>query len=122
MEPYRAFVGDKLPDDQLTYGYQMQSLFVGAGITLANLSLFAFQHWFSTPVEGGGLFSGTEESVSSIPTWVYYSFFLGALASIGTILWSVWKTPEGGIRVVLLTDDNFSFLQSTQFHEFALVE
>lgn len=94
MEPYRAFVGDKLPDDQLTYGYQMQSLFVGAGITLANLSLFAFQHWFSTPVEGGGLFSGAEETVSAIPTWVYYSFFLGALASIGTVLWSVWKTPE----------------------------
>ena len=94
MEPYRAFVGDKLPDDQLTYGYQMQSLFVGAGITLANLSLFMFQHWFSTPAEGGGLFNGAEEGVSSIPTWVYYSFFLGALASIGTVLWSVWKTPE----------------------------
>ncbi|WP_417950225.1 MFS transporter [Flagellimonas meishanensis] len=94
MEPYRAFVGDKLPDSQLTFGYQMQSLFVGAGITLANLSLFMFQHWFSTPVEGGGLFDTTSETVSSIPTWVYYSFFLGALASIGTVMWSVWKTPE----------------------------
>ncbi len=94
MEPYRAFVGDKLPDSQLTFGYQMQSLFVGAGITLANLSLFMFQHWFSTPVEGGGLFDATAETVSSIPTWVYYSFFLGAIASIGTVMWSVWKTPE----------------------------
>ncbi len=94
MEPYRAFVGDKLPDSQLTFGYQMQSLFVGAGITLANLSLFMFQHWFSTPVEGGGLFDTSAETVSSIPTWVYYSFFLGAIASIGTVMWSVWKTPE----------------------------
>ncbi|BFP40108.1 MFS transporter [Flavobacteriaceae bacterium GF1] len=95
MEPYRAFVGDKLPDEQLTYGYQMQSLFVGAGITLANLSLFAFQHWFSIPAdETAGLCSTGTETVSSIPTWVYYSFFLGALASIGTVLWSVWKTPE----------------------------
>ena len=42
MEPYRAFVGDKLNDDQLTFGYQMQSLFVGAGITIANFSLFLF--------------------------------------------------------------------------------
>ena len=25
---------------------------------------------------------------------MYYSFFLGAIASIGTVLWSVWKTPE----------------------------
>ena len=94
MEPYRAFVGDKLPDSQLTFGYQMQSLFVGAGITLANLSLFMFQHWFSTPVEGAGLFDTGAEAVSSIPTWVYYSFFLGAIASIGTVMWSVWKTPE----------------------------
>nr|WP_286944249.1 MFS transporter [Allomuricauda sp.] len=94
MEPYRAFVGDKLPDEQLTFGYQMQSLFVGAGITLANLSLFMFQHWFSAPTEGGGLFGSATESANAIPTWVYYSFFLGALASIGTVMWSVWKTPE----------------------------
>lgn len=94
MEPYRAFVGDKLPDDQLTFGYQMQSLFVGAGITLANFSLFLFQDWFGASGGDAGLCSTGTETVSSIPTWVYYSFFLGAIASITTILWSVWKTPE----------------------------
>ena len=94
MEPYRAFVGDKLPDSQLTYGFQMQSLFVGAGITLANFSLFLFQDWFSVPSEAGSLCSTATEVVSAIPTWVYYSFFLGAVASLGSILWSVWKTPE----------------------------
>lgn len=95
MEPYRAFVGDNLPDGQLTYGFQMQSLFVGAGITLANFSLFLFQDWFSVPVvEGASLCSTGTEVVSAIPTWVYYSFFLGAIMSIGTILWSVLKTPE----------------------------
>ncbi|QCX01206.1 SLC45 family MFS transporter [Aggregatimonas sangjinii] len=87
MEPYRAFVGDKLPDGQLTFGYQMQSLFVGAGITIANFSLFLFQDWFSAPTE-------MVESISAIPTWVYYSFFLGAFASVATVAWSVWKTPE----------------------------
>lgn len=92
MEPYRAFVGDKLNDDQLTYGYQMQALFVGAGITIANFSLLIFQHLFSVdPSEAASL---CDETVSAIPTWVYYSFFLGAIASIGTVLWSVWKTPE----------------------------
>lgn len=88
MEPYRAFVGDKLPDEQLTFGYQMQSLFVGAGITIANFSLFLFQDWF-----GGDTANGIE-ATNAIPTWVYYSFFLGALASVGTVLWSVLKTPE----------------------------
>jgi maltose/moltooligosaccharide transporter len=87
MEPYRAFVGDKLPDNQLTFGYQMQSLFVGAGITIANFSLFLFQDWFSSP-------EGVTQAVNTIPTWVYYSFFLGAFASIATVAWSVWKTPE----------------------------
>jgi maltose/moltooligosaccharide transporter len=85
MEPYRAFVGDKLNDKQLTFGFQMQSLFVGAGIVLANFSIFLFQDWF-----GGGEVTEGE----SIPKWLYYSFFLGAIASVGTILWSVLKTPE----------------------------
>lgn len=84
MEPYRAFVGDKLPDSQLSIGYQMQSLFVGAGILLANASIFLFQDWF-----GGG-----EEISGQIPKWLYYSFFIGSFLSIATILWSVLKTPE----------------------------
>ncbi|NER09506.1 MFS transporter [Muriicola jejuensis] len=94
MEPYRAFIGDKLPDNQLTYGFQMQSLFVGAGITLANFSLFLFQDWFSVPQVAGDLCTSGTEAVTAIPKWVYYSFFLGAFASVTTILWSVWKTPE----------------------------
>ena len=87
MEPYRAFVGDKLPDDQLSFGYQMQSLFVGAGIVLANASIFIFQDWFSEP-------SVVTSETQGIPTWLYYSFFIGAILSISTILWSVLKTPE----------------------------
>ncbi|MCJ7467228.1 MAG: MFS transporter [Maribacter sp.] len=86
MEPYRAFVGDKLPNRQLSLGYQMQSLFVGAGIVLANASIFLFQDWF------GG--EGTIDAVGSIPKWLYYSFFIGAVLSVTTILWSVLKTPE----------------------------
>jgi len=84
MEPYRAFVGDKLPDAQLSIGYQMQSLFVGAGILLANASIFLFQDWF-----GGG-----QEIEGTVPKWLYYSFFIGSFLSIVTILWSVLKTPE----------------------------
>ncbi|WP_423809701.1 MFS transporter [Polaribacter atrinae] len=87
MEPYRAFVGDKLPNKQLSFGYQMQSLFVGAGIVLANASIFLFQDWF-------GAEETTSTAATSIPQWLYYSFFIGAILSIATILWSVLKTPE----------------------------
>jgi len=83
MEPYRAFVGDKLPDEQLNLGYLMQSLFVGAGILLANGSVVLFQDLF-----------GGEEASQGVPTWLYYSFFIGSFLSISTILWSVLKTPE----------------------------
>ena len=84
MEPYRAFVGDKLPEKQLSFGYQMQSLFVGGGILLAMGSIILFQDWFG----------GDTEAAGSIPKWLYYSFFIGAALSILTILWSVLKTPE----------------------------
>ena len=85
MEPYRAFVGDKLSEKQLSLGYQMQSLFVGAGILLANFSIILFQD----------LFGGEKiEVVGSIPDWLYYSFFIGGFLSIATILWSVLKTSE----------------------------
>ncbi|WP_111309193.1 MFS transporter [Confluentibacter sediminis] len=87
MEPYRAFVGDKLPNKQLSFGYQMQSLFVGAGIVLANASIFLFQDWF-----GGA--ETVSDTAKAIPQWLYYSFFIGAILSVGTILWSVLKTPE----------------------------
>ena len=81
MEPYRAFVADKLNDDQQPTGFQMQSFFTGFGQTLANLSLFIF------PM----IFIG---KTGSLPTWVYASFFLGAVCSIGSIWWSMHTTTE----------------------------
>lgn len=85
MEPYRAFVGDKLPENQLSMGFQMQSLFVGAGILLANGSIVLFQYlWGDQSIEVAG----------KIPQWLYYSFYIGGILSLTTILWSVFKTPE----------------------------
>jgi len=81
MEPYRAFVADKLNEEQQPTGFQMQSFFTGFGQTLANLSLFIF------PL----IFIG---KTGSLPTWVYASFFLGALCSIGSIWWSMYTTSE----------------------------
>lgn len=85
MEPYRAFVGDKLPEKQLSLGYQMQSLFVGAGILLANGSIVLFQYLFGAE---------SADVAGTIPQWLYYSFYIGAFLSLTTILWSVLKTPE----------------------------
>ena len=86
MEPYRAFVADKLPADQQPMGFLTQSFFTGLGITLANFSLAFFQ-WAIT----GETHPGFKQS---IPYWVFGSFFLGAICSITSVLWSVYKTPE----------------------------
>lgn len=81
MEPYRAFIADKLNDDQRPTGFQTQSFFTGLGQTLANVSLFVF------PI----LIIG---KTGAIPNWVFASFFLGSVCSIGTIWWSMRTTPE----------------------------
>ncbi|HCX75443.1 MAG TPA: MFS transporter, partial [Algoriphagus sp.] len=81
MEPYRALIADKLPDEQYSTGFLTQSFFAGLGITLANISLFVFQKYIT----------GT---AGSLPYWVYASFFLGTICSITTVMWSISKTPE----------------------------
>ena len=81
MEPYRAFIADKLDGSQQPIGFQAQSFFTGFGQTLANLSLFIF------PM----IFIGT---TGKLPIWVFASFFLGAACSIGSVWWSSYTTKE----------------------------
>lgn len=81
MEPYRAFIADKLPNNQQATGFLTQSFFTGLGITLANISLFIFQR-------------NIHGSVGKIPYWVFGSFFLGSVCSIASVSWSIFKTPE----------------------------
>lgn len=81
MEPYRAFVADKLNTDQQPTGFLAQSFFTGFGQTLANFSLFIF------PMIIVG-------HTGKIPNWVFASFILGSICSIGSVWWSMSKTPE----------------------------
>jgi maltose/moltooligosaccharide transporter len=82
MEPYRAFISDRLPKNQLARGFLIQSMFVGLGAVLANLSLLVFQK----VVEGG--------TAAGIPYWVFAAFWVGAVCSIGSVLVSVLSTKE----------------------------
>ena len=81
MEPYRAFVADKLDATQQPMGFQAQSFFTGFGQTLANVSLFVF------PLIVVGY-------TGKIPNWVFASFFVGAVCSIASVWWSMRTTPE----------------------------
>jgi len=82
MEPYRAFISDRLPKSQLARGFLTQSLFVGAGAVTANVSLFVFQKLIA-----GGTAAG-------VPYWVFGAFWVGAVCSIGSVVISVLSTKE----------------------------
>jgi maltose/moltooligosaccharide transporter len=81
MEPYRAFIADKLDSEQQPTGFLAQSFFTGLGQTLANFSLFLF------PMVIVGY-------TGKLPTWVFASFMLGSVCSIATVWWSMKTTPE----------------------------
>jgi len=83
MEPFRAFVADKLPEDQRTLGFVMQSFFIGIGQTLAN----ALPYLFTALGVVGVMATG-------IPLSVDYSFKIGAIVFLVAVLWTVITTKE----------------------------
>ena len=85
MEPFRAFVGDKLPPDQRTSGFAMQSFFIGVGSVIAALLPWIFTNWFNV--------SNTAES-GKIPDSVKWSFYAGGLAFLGSVMYTVFTTKE----------------------------
>ena len=86
MEPYRAYVNDRLDADQRGFGFLSQSAFTGLAQCLAYLSPTLLVTWFglSKDATAGG----------SIPTFTLVSFWIGAVLSLGTILWSITRVPE----------------------------
>jgi maltose/moltooligosaccharide transporter len=83
MEPFRAFVADKLPEEQRTLGFVTQSFFIGIGQTLASALPYLF-----TVVGVVGVMS------TGIPLSVQYSFKIGAIAFLAAVLWTVLTTKE----------------------------
>ena len=86
LEPYRAFVSDKLEEDQHSLGFLMQSFLTGLASTIANFTpaiLITF-----------GVFALTDTMDNGIPVSTYWAFFIGSFASISTVLYSVFTTPE----------------------------
>jgi maltose/moltooligosaccharide transporter len=83
MEPFRAFVADKLPEEQRTLGFVMQSFFIGIGQTLAN----ALPYLFTALGVVGVMATG-------IPLSVEYSFKIGAIVFLLAVIWTVATTNE----------------------------
>ena len=85
MEPFRAFVGDKLPASQRTTGFAMQTFFIGLGAVIASLLPYIFTNYFhisNTAPQG------------IIPPSVKYSFYIGGIVFFCAVMWTVFSTKE----------------------------
>ena len=85
MEPFRAFVGDNLPERQRTLGFSMQSFFIGIGAVVGSLLPYMFTNWF-------GVSNTAAEGI--IPDSVKWSFYVGGVVFLLAVLWTVFKSKE----------------------------
>ncbi|MBB3471894.1 MFS transporter [Sphingomonas sp. BK345] len=85
MEPYRAYVGDRLAPDQRPTGFLTQSAFTGLAQTLSYLAP-SLLVWFGLDKDA--------VDANGIPDITRIAFVIGAVLSLSTIMWSVWRVPE----------------------------
>ncbi len=90
MEPFRAFVADKLNIEQRTAGFVMQSFFIGIGATFANALPFIFRT-YGVDERAVGV---ADQAVRTIPASVTYSFKIGAIVFLACVLWTIFTTRE----------------------------
>jgi len=86
MQPFRALVADKLPEEQTSQGFAIQSLFIGLGGTIGSALPWMMTNWFGVASEGAGH--------GHVPASVRLSFYIGAAAFMGAVLWTVFSTSE----------------------------
>ena len=85
MEPFRAFVGDNLPEKQRTAGFAMQTFFIGIGAVVASALPWMMANWFDVSnVAGPG----------EIPASVKLSFYIGGAAFLLAVSWTVLRSKE----------------------------
>jgi maltose/moltooligosaccharide transporter len=85
MEPFRAFVGDKLTSEQRTTGFATQTFFIGLGAVIASLLPYIFTNVFNI--------SNTAPA-GQIGDSVKYSFYIGAVVFFLSVLWTVIASDE----------------------------
>jgi maltose/moltooligosaccharide transporter len=86
MEPFRAFVADILPEGQRTAGFAMQSLFIGLGASFSSALPYILTNFFHLQQKVG--------DTRAVPTVVRISFYVGAAAFMGAVLWTIVTTEE----------------------------
>lgn len=86
MEPFRALVGDNLRPDQHTKGFSIQTALIGIGAVLGSWLPYILTEWFEV--------SNQATETSSVPLNLIYSFVIGAIVLVVSILITVTTTKE----------------------------
>ena len=86
MVPFRAFVGDLLPQEQRTTGFAMQSVMVGIGAIAASSLPWILSHFLGV--------DNLSNAIHPIPLTIKISFYTGAILFVSTIFWTILTTPE----------------------------
>lgn len=99
MEPYRAYVSDRLNPNQRQFGFLSQSAFTGLAQMLAFLSPSIMINLLGFDVNA--------VDAHNIPETTKVAFTIGAVLSISTILWSVFR-----VRELPLTEAEIAYIKS----------
>ena len=86
MEPFRALVGDNLRADQHTLGFSIQTALIGIGAVVGSWLPYVLNKWFGI--------SNLPTEASAIPLNLIYSFVIGALILVASILVTIFTTKE----------------------------
>lgn len=85
MQPFRAFIGDMLPDEQRTQGFAVQTFFIGASSVIASAAPYLLTKLLHIP---------NTAPAGQIPPSVKWSFYIGGIAFLATVLWTVFRVNE----------------------------
>jgi maltose/moltooligosaccharide transporter len=84
-KPFRALVADLLPSEQRTTGFAVQSFFIGIGAVIASAFPYLLTNMLGV---------ANTAPAGEIPPSVVFSFYAGAIAFIGAVGWTVFRTKE----------------------------
>ena len=113
MEPFRALVGDNLPNKQRALGYSLQSFFIGVGAVVASSLPWILSNWFDV---------SNTAAAGVIPPSVQYAFYVGGAFLLGCVMWTVFTTKEYSPEQLAAFDDDAqanTTIDTTQVINFA---
>lgn len=85
MEPFRAFVADNLSEKQRSFGFAMQSMFIGLASFVAGYLPAKLVDWFGV---------SRDKTSGSIPENISMSFYIGGAVFFAAVLYTVLRSKE----------------------------